>query len=789
MFNLEYKGHTDLKNCDEEPIHLLGKIQSHGLLFGFNRSMQLTHFSENCQPFFDDKNLSPTEINLNDFLGIEVSKECHLFIETKRKQWHTNQTFETLDRKFHLHFSCASDDTFILELEEASNFPKEEFLTKFSVIQRFLSTSHLFTSELDIATSAVVEFKNLSGYDRVMYYKFDYNGDGEVLAEAKNQGLESFLGLRYPASDIPSQARKLYEKVSIRTIADIDDTGIPVYGIQNDIPIDLSYAVFRSVSPIHIKYLQNMGVKATQAHNILVENKLAGMVICHHYSGPKHIDYTTKSLCEYYLNGLNSWILNSTIAEKRKAERIEQKVLDQIRNHLESVNLKGLILDMWEELTGILGLCGFSLVEGEDIFHYQKHLNNRSDLEGIISKSKELAENEEYILTISEKLQLTEDDDNFIGGVAVINTGFMENQFLIFYRPEKKRTYNWAGKPNHHSAEKDNSNELDKLSPRNSFQLWQEVVKGQSAPWTEENLNFLRELANAIELNEFLRINESQNQNADLSESIKVANQKKQIFKLQERNKALQDYIDSISKEVREARKINELRQLVMSNMSHEMRTPLNGIMGLAKLIQNEPDISDTLRHYSKLIDESGVRMLDTFNRLMKLDLSQKSEDISGFESVTLEVMLNNLLSPLKEVYSTKEKTLEWRVHNEKKEKISNQTILSQIILNLVNNSERYCEAGGHIQVDAKVIWKSGEKVLELEIEDDGLGIEPEEQSKIFQPFYTGKDITKTKDEGTGLGLYIVKTYVNYLSGELTLNSKPGIGTKFIITIPLALSI
>src|SRR5262249_753743 len=139
----------------------------------------------------------------------------------------------------------------------------------------------------DYCRAASREVRALTGFDRVMVYRFDEEYNGEVIAEEKADGLEPFLGLHYPASDIPAHARRLYELNWVRHIPDVGYSPsrlVPAHG-----PTDLSFAVLRSVSPIHIEYLQNMGVAASLSISVLKGGRLWGLVACHHYS-PLHVN-------------------------------------------------------------------------------------------------------------------------------------------------------------------------------------------------------------------------------------------------------------------------------------------------------------------------------------------------------------------------------------------------------------------------------------------------------------------------------------------------------------------
>lgn len=134
-----------------------------------------------------------------------------------------------------------------------------------------------------------------------MVYRFAEDGSGEVVAETCKPGIGSFKGLHYPASDIPVQARELYKRNLLRVIADVDAVPVaiePAHDEKGQL-LDLSYSILRSVSPIHIEYLKNMGVRASMSISILVDGELWGLFACHHYSA-KSPTFEIRSVCELF---------------------------------------------------------------------------------------------------------------------------------------------------------------------------------------------------------------------------------------------------------------------------------------------------------------------------------------------------------------------------------------------------------------------------------------------------------------------------------------------------------
>jgi light-regulated signal transduction histidine kinase (bacteriophytochrome) len=185
-----------------------------------------------------------------------------------------------------------------------------------------------------LAQEAARQLKILNGFDRVMVYRFHPDGSGEVIAEVAASGLEPFLGLHYPASDIPKQARILYQRNWPRIISDIDAKPalLTSTAAHSAALLDLSMSVLRSVSPIHVEYLRNMGVAASMSVSILRDGKLWGLFACHHYS-PRHVSFERRTAAELF-GQMFSWILEGReregdVAYESQAHQIQEKLIER----------------------------------------------------------------------------------------------------------------------------------------------------------------------------------------------------------------------------------------------------------------------------------------------------------------------------------------------------------------------------------------------------------------------------------------------------------------------------
>lgn len=274
---------VNLTNCDSEPIHIPGSIQPHGFLLAIDADYSIKFCSNNISEY----GLAPSEA-LNHKLSDFLDKECGTLI-----QYLDDRIFESAQphvcilrgHKYNISVHI-SGNHLVLEFEPFSD--KNLSLPNFYIqTKKFTDILKQAVGLQQLCQSVTDEIKELTGYDRVMVYKFDAQYNGEVYAESRNDKFEPFFGLHYPHTDIPIQARELYLRNLMRLIVDINYKPVPILTLDANASnqnLDLSHSVLRSVSPIHIDYLKNMGVSGTLTISLILEGKLWGLIACHHYS-------------------------------------------------------------------------------------------------------------------------------------------------------------------------------------------------------------------------------------------------------------------------------------------------------------------------------------------------------------------------------------------------------------------------------------------------------------------------------------------------------------------------
>ncbi len=769
----------DLSICDKEPIHLLGKVQSHGHLLVFSgSSLNLRFFSEGAEKQLGISKSQFQKLNLNLLLkltnaGQELAKidslkfgnEKHVFsgflngilynFTASKHQGHLNVEFEMADG-----------------LDKHSIQVSQNFL----FLQRLATGLRTIKEEQQLWSYAADAFRKYTGYDRVMVYKFDLDGNGEVIAESKIFGLDTFLGLKYPASDIPKQARKLYEKNILRIIGDVDDNGKEIQSIGKEGAsglLDLSFVGLRSVSPTHLQYLKNMGVKATLGLSILEQGCLWGMVIAHHYTEPKIPDFSIRLSSEVFGEMITHRYLGLKSQKRLEIEKEFQETLESFRSSSNSV-VEGL-QKFSPKIFSYLGVCGAWWVSKQEIFTFGHCPSPSMDL------LKKLAAvcNEDLISyhhDLPRKGFLDQELNNCAGVACLKLSKDYKNGFLLF-RKEENQTVHWAGNPE--KAIIPNKEDPKKLSPRNSFALWEERVKGFSQPWQMKEKELASRLRHAL-IDLWISTSQKEEEPSALHRNIpwgQIINDQRATLAEKEKT------ITNLKRGIKEAKSRSLERARFVATMSHELKTPLNGIMGLSQLVEDEGDPKS--REYAHMILNASNRLLDTIQRILEYLRMEEYAPAESPEATDMSILLDRVLEPIRVLAQKKNHLLIVNVHTGHRSFWLDQTMTSAILSNLISNAIKYTPKEGRIEVNVKTGVEHQKEVLILSVEDNGIGIPLKDQSRIFDPFYSLGDITHQSDQSSGLGLFLVKRFVEHLGGTVHLESYPGKGSLFTIKLPI----
>ena len=332
--------------------------------------------------------------------------------------------------------------------------------------------------------------RKLTGYDRVMIYKFDADGHGQVYAESKRQDLESYLGNWYPATDIPQIARRLYERNRVRMLVDVDYVPVPVRPAKFPVTgsdLDMSLCFLRSMSPIHIEYLKNMGVSATLVASLMVGGKLWGLISCHHYS-PRSMHYEHRTACEVLAEVIATRIASLESFARARVEmsvrRLEDMMLEFVSRY---GDWKADLFDRPKTLLETVHATGVALVfEGK--LYTAGDIPGTQDLRKLIGwLDTKLTPQMPYFATksIASEVPQFAALTAVASGILAVRIPDAAGEYLIWFRPERRHTVTWGGDPAKPFVSGSSPSDL---SPRRSFAQWHQVVEGSSSPWTPADI-------------------------------------------------------------------------------------------------------------------------------------------------------------------------------------------------------------------------------------------------------------------------------------------------------------
>lgn len=485
---------VDLTNCDREPIHLLGKVQRFGFLVALTSDWIVSHISANAGDFLG----CPPESLIGESASTFLSRESIHSIRNKLQNMRSGALPEIVHglgagvgekRAFDATVHIASNQI-VVEFEEPSAQGDAE--RHIGDVQQAINRIGRLSDTTAILKFAVRFAAALAGFDRVMAYRFLPDQSGEVAAEWHAAGMEPFLGLRYPASDIPAQARTLYVKNPIRVIADAYDEGVPI--LPADSPagtLDLSHSVLRSVSSIHLEYLRNMPVAASMSISLIIEGKLWGLIACHHRR-PKVLTQSQRNAILLFGQML-SLLLEGRLSRDDTAvsEQTGDLVNSLSRSAAASVNVNEVFAAHYEQALALMQADGMAVI-ANGIVSGTGMRPDSEDVRAIAQRLNTLPAGEIYATSELRKL-LPEADayKELAAGLVAIPISKRPRDYIIIFRPELRRVVTWAGNPQKPANLGPNG---IRLTPRKSFEAWQEEVAGQSEEWTRTQLRIAEQL-------------------------------------------------------------------------------------------------------------------------------------------------------------------------------------------------------------------------------------------------------------------------------------------------------
>lgn len=485
---------VNLTTCADEPIHTPGHIQPFGVLLAVDTNGQVCRVSANLADYLsitpEQALLSP----LTDILGADLAENC-------AKSWSASDHPELIDTPI-----PASPGMFTLRLSHSDRRRIVELTPCCHGTDAYAHVLHQharncealmqFDSPQTLLEAAAELVARETGFHRTMVYRFDTSMNGRVIAEF-TQGVEPrWLGHHFPHTDIPTQARALYLRNRTRLITDINAAPVPLLGLAGalDEPLDLSTASLRAVSPIHIEYMQNMGVAATLTMSLIVRNRLWGLLVCHHQT-PRTVPAPVQLFCDLTAQFVSLRVLQLLDQELQlESERILTEIDRIMQQMLAAPTLaqgavaSRLLCDAFAADAFTMHLMGETVTLGCDVPDDAR--------EAITAWARNRAG---FDLMSSHELGTTLEDAPFpdcaLSGALYVPLSSDGSDYLLWLRAEYLRRVAWAGNPNENKVGPGLS---QPLSPRRSFDTWVELVRGQSLPWTPSELRGARALGQKI---------------------------------------------------------------------------------------------------------------------------------------------------------------------------------------------------------------------------------------------------------------------------------------------------
>src|ERR1700761_9411523 len=487
-----------LENGDREPIHIPGSIQPHGALLAFDRLGRLSHASANVPallglPLEFGRTLrpgafGPDQVLENLFQATLADAEGDELVTNSLETTVGGTTFDVVLHAQHGRLVC--------EFERRA--PDADDVSTFAhLAYRAMDTLKRQRSIDRLLDAAVVAVRQMTGFDRVMAYRFGHDDSGDVVAEARDDTLEAYLGRRYPASDIPAQARRLYILNTLRLIADIGYEPVPLLAdaAQRE-PLDLSHSVLRSVSPIHIEYLKNMGVGASMSVSIVVGGRLWGMLACHH-QGPRHEHYPIRMTVDVMAQVIASTVQSLAAKEREGAiARAAWLRTEIVRALAEGGEVGEVVMRESPALRENLG-CDALLVTLDGIPRAADHVHAgwaKTLAAWLATRSEAALVHVHHGEQLPPALPGQPEDERYCG-VLALRFDAPRQGWIVGLRRELVQTIRWGGKPEKVIAHGPLG---PRLTPRGSFAEWRETVRGQAEPWNDVELEIASQLLDSV---------------------------------------------------------------------------------------------------------------------------------------------------------------------------------------------------------------------------------------------------------------------------------------------------
>lgn len=721
---------ADLEACAREPIHIPGAIQPHGALLVLDP---------------EDLSVLQASRNAGETFGVEVTPGMRLSdiapaIANELGEWpKAERIYQQILRVNGLWCHTVaqrSGSHLILEFEQVPATGEQTLDRLFPRLRQFAENLSSAGDVRMLAAHLARYVRELTEFDRVLVYQFDADWNGHVIGEDGNGVLPSYLDLRFPAGDIPAQARQLYRLNRVRIIPDVDYTPVPIEPADDPRtgrPVDLSFAQLRSVSPIHLEYMRNMGTAASMSVSILVDGELWGLVACHSRF-PHGVSLNIRNACDFAVQSAAGRIE----ARERSAEAASRVQLGEVLNRLlgrmaAANDWRQGLFEAEDDLLAQLDASGAALVFNNE-YRSAGACPSEEQTKAIVDWLEARGEAELFSSdSLAGFFAGAEAHADVASGILAIRISELHPHWLLWFRPEVIHTVTWGGDPHKMVREQ------GRIHPRVSFDAWKEQVKLRAAAWRPAEIAAARDLRTAI-----------------IGIVLRKAEELAQLtHELQRSNKELEAFSYSVS---------------------HDLRAPFRHIVGFSELLrERETDLDPKSRHYLDSISESAIAAGELVDDL--LNFSHLGRTRLAVGNVDMDKLVHEVKRSLSMALAGRD--IRWEIDKLPPAR-GDSTLLRQVWSNLIENAVKYTRprAPAIIEISGRV---ENQDVV-YSVRDNGVGFDMAYIDKLFGVF---QRLQRVEDyEGTGIGLALARRVVERHGGRIWAEGEIDSGASFLFMLP-----
>lgn len=735
---------ADLTTCAREPIHVPGSIQPHGVLLVLREDdLTLIQVSENIEQWLGVPAAEALGRSLAELVGSEnaarLGADLRETPEAARPMF--LRTLESAASGFPQRFNAVAhrtSDGILLELEGAP--PTETIPDINPLLDAFTLRAEAAADLGALSRLTAEQVRRVTGFDRVLIYQFDELWNGIVIGEDGSGRLPSYLHHRFPAGDIPAQARELYRSNRLRIIPDASYRPVPIrppLSPRSGRPLDLSFSTLRSVSPVHVEYMHNMETASSMSVSILRDGQLWGLISCHHRE-PRTVPFPIRTLCDLF--GRIFSLRLAALAHAQDLQRgIEVKAAfgRLVAGMADRGDFASALAEHERSLLSFADAAGAAiLTEGGCLLvgSAPTEPQVRALAAWLFQNIKDEVYGTDSLPAVCPAAQEYKDR---ACGVLAIQVSKLHPSYVLWFRPEVLQTIRWGGDPRK-PAEPGEARGV--LHPRRSFATWMETVREKSLPWRSSEIEGATELRNTIVGTVLRKAEELAILNAELIRS----------------NKELEAFSYSVS---------------------HDLRAPLRHIAGYAALLieGGAGKLTDKdVRYINTIIESSDYagRLVDKllgFSRLGRAELQRVRVNMTTLVRETQRDVMQD----------APDRKITWKIAELPTVSVD-LMMLRMAVRDLLSNAVKYTRQKEEATIDIGCRDEGTEYVFF--VRDNGVGFDMEYADKLFGVF---QRLHRWEDyEGTGIGLANVRRVVERHGGRTWAEGEEGKGATFYFTLP-----